>query len=308
MREVFAPVRHPHQPEALRPHEIKVVFAWPPFREQPAGVVVVVHLERGEVVRFRAPAGNENVIGSSRNYHPTLTEQPALFCPAATPAGDSFVSKWDRSYRRRRGAVVGQVGRPVVTMWVSQGRGAFNGRRDLPFRTRHMTRRVSSHRFALAAILVASAILPELVQVYSIHYCCDPPGENPSIEVYFLMCRWFEFDTPSGYCAKLISHAWQCYRQRWWIPSPVAAFIVVRELPQFPGHAGPGSSVGEGGFFGRRSRRLLAAGLACLGLYAERSTTCAIQALANFAPAAIESARSTRSVHSPDCGIVRLAS
>jgi sugar lactone lactonase YvrE len=46
------PLCHPHEPAAIFSHEIQVRFARPLLADQPAGLVVVVRVEHGEVVRF----------------------------------------------------------------------------------------------------------------------------------------------------------------------------------------------------------------------------------------------------------------
>jgi RNA polymerase sigma factor (TIGR02999 family) len=52
------PLRHPHELEALLPHEHEVVLSGPPLAEELAGVVVVVGLDRGGLsVPGRAAAG-----------------------------------------------------------------------------------------------------------------------------------------------------------------------------------------------------------------------------------------------------------
>src|SRR5262249_48565617 len=60
------PLWHPHEPEAIHPHEEQVILAGPPLREKPAGVVGRGSVGRGEAGGVRAVVADEEDVVTHR--------------------------------------------------------------------------------------------------------------------------------------------------------------------------------------------------------------------------------------------------
>jgi hypothetical protein len=102
-----------------------------------------------------------------------------------------------------------------------------------------MPRRVSRRRIVVAAVLVALAVVPNIVHVY-VEYYPDvralpslPLFVRPVVHVAFLNRDRFQFSATVDQ-AHSVELWWHTYRRCWWALAALAVCIVIREFLPIP--------------------------------------------------------------------------
>jgi hypothetical protein len=104
-----------------------------------------------------------------------------------------------------------------------------------------MPRRLSRRRLAVAALLVALAVLPHLVQLRAAIANRHNPqvlpaatdNTYPTVAICFLGGAW-PIEAPSIERARWIGYRWEQHRRYAWVLALLAGLIVVREFLPIP--------------------------------------------------------------------------
>src|SRR6516162_4342098 len=104
-----------------------------------------------------------------------------------------------------------------------------------------MPRRVSRRRLAVAVVLLALSVLPNVIHVHGSAYNPVPNAhlrpdnpKRPVVCLMFLGGTLTYFDVSSVERARWIRYRWEQYRRYSWVLALLAGFIVVREFLPIP--------------------------------------------------------------------------